>query len=115
SMGAILFAFAFLFLAGATPVTVAIFAVIFGMGDGLRAIIRGTLPLALFGSKNYGARLGWVSFIRMGVNASAPFAFAALIEGYGPWVSFAVMAGCVGTGLAALAMIPRPIPTPSAP
>ena len=103
----VLFAFLSLWALGVTPVTASIFAILFGMGDGLRAIVRGTLPLALFGPEGYGARLGWVSLIRMGANASAPFAFAAVIEAYGGGVAFALMAVCTATGLAALAGIPR--------
>lgn len=100
-------AFAVLFGLGASATSAMVFALLFGAGDGLRAIVRGTLPLALFGTKNYGARLGWISFIRMGVNASAPFVFATLMTAFGGWAAFAGMAACVALGLACLLMIPR--------
>jgi len=57
-------------------------AALYGMGDGIKTIARGTLPLALFGAKGYGARLGWISFVEMGINASAPFAFAWATQAY---------------------------------
>lgn len=70
-------------------------AAIYGMGDGIKTIARGTLPLALFGHKGYGARLGWIASISMATNATAPFVFAWLTQVLGGWWSFAVMALCV--------------------
>jgi hypothetical protein len=58
------------------------------MGDGIKTITMGTLPLALFGPEGFGARLGWIAFIRMSVNSSSPFLFAWITEAYGGWTSF---------------------------
>lgn len=55
------------------------FAVLFGFGSGLSSIIAGTLPLALFGSDNYGQRQGWLGAARQVVSAVAPFALALLL------------------------------------
>ena len=78
------------------------------MGDGIKTIARGTLPLALFGQKGYGARLGWISFALMGANASAPFAFAWLTQAFGGWWSFAVMAVLLVSSIVAYLWIPDP-------
>ena len=94
--------------AGFTFVGIVVAAAIYGMGDGIKTIARGTLPLALFGEKGYGARLGWISFVQMAVNASAPFAFAFLTEAYGGWWSFAIMSLCVIAALLTYALIPDP-------
>lgn len=83
-------------------------AALYGMGDGIKTIARGTLPLALFGRKGYGARLGWISFVQMGVNASAPFAFALMTQNYGGWVSFAAMAVVLSIALLFFFLIPDP-------
>jgi MFS family permease len=55
-----------------------LFAVLFGVGQGLASIVRGTVPLALFGRAGYGARLGRLAMLRTLASAGAPFAFAAL-------------------------------------
>jgi len=55
-----------------------LFAVLFGVGQGLASIVRGTVPLTLFGRAGYGARLGRLAMLRTLASAGAPFAFAAL-------------------------------------
>jgi MFS family permease len=60
-----------------------------GMSSGLKSIVQGTLPLALFGSRGYGARLGFMASFRYVAAAAAPFGFS--------WVSsqFGVQVACV--------------------
>jgi MFS family permease len=55
-----------------------LFAGLFGVGQGLASIVRGTVPLTLFGRAGYGARLGRLAMLRTVASAGAPFAFAAL-------------------------------------
>lgn len=93
---------------GFTVVGVVIAAALYGMGDGIKTIAGGTLPLALFGAKGYGKRLGWISFVQMGVNATAPFTFALITETYGGWYSFAAMACCLLVAFATYTQIPDP-------
>ncbi len=83
-------------------------AALYGMGDGIKTIARGTLPLALFGAKGYGARLGWISFVQMGVNASAPFVFAWITQSFGGWWSFAAMTTVLTLAIATFFLIPDP-------
>jgi len=83
-------------------------AALYGMGDGIKTIARGTLPLALFGAKGYGARLGWISFVQMGVNASAPFVFAWTTQTFGGWYSFLAMSLCLSIAIATYVLIPDP-------
>ena len=52
------------------------FAVIFGAGQGLASIVRGAVPLALFGAQGIGRRLGHLAALRNLTAAAAPFAFA---------------------------------------
>ncbi len=108
SLSLMLGGFAVLLILGVTVPGVLLAAAIYGMGDGIKTIARGTLPLALFGPRGYGARLGWISFVRMGLNASAPFAFAWLTQTFNGWTSFAAMAGCMCAALLAFAFIPDP-------
>jgi len=56
------------------------FAVFFGMGNGILTIARGTLPLAIFGPKDYGYRLGLIGAPARMAQAAAPLAFGLLID-----------------------------------
>jgi predicted MFS family arabinose efflux permease len=71
------------------------FAVMFGLGSGLNSIVRGTLPLVLFGAKTYGAVLGKMAFARLILNASAPFVFAWLLDHFDPAFALVSM-GLIG-------------------
>lgn len=59
------------------------FAVLLGVNAGLSSIVRGTVPLALFGAAGYGARLGQLAAIRTVLGAGAPFLFAISTEALG--------------------------------
>lgn len=76
------------------------FAVMFGLGSGLNSIVRGTLPLVLFGAKTYGAVLGKMAFARLMLNAAAPFAFAWMLDQFDPSVALVGMGviGAIGIG-----------------
>jgi len=80
----------------------AAFAVIFGAGQGLSSIVRGSVPLVLFGAAGIGARLGRLAALRTTMGAAAPFlfalAFAQIGAGATLWISVALGA----VGLAAL-------------
>lgn len=78
-----------------------VFAVVFGMGNGLLSIVTGTLPLALFGSEGYGKLQGKMMAARLIVSASAPFLMALAME----WLGITLSLGAiVGLGLLALAL-----------
>lgn len=79
--------------------TGAVFAVLFGLGAGLSSIVRGSVPLALFGAAGYGARLGKLALIRTVLGAGAPFLFSAAMEGFGPRVA---LLAALGAGIASL-------------
>ncbi len=60
-----------------------LFIVLFGFGSGLKSIVQGSLPLALFGSAAYGARLGVMASARQILASLAPFALAYAVEAVG--------------------------------
>ena len=72
-------------------------AAVYGLGGGIKTIMRGTLSLALFGHKGFGTRLGWIGSISMPVNATTPFVFTWFTQMSGGWWSFAIMALCVAS------------------
>jgi hypothetical protein len=57
-----------------------LFAIFFGLGNGILTIARGTLPLAIFGPKDYGYRLGLVGAPARMAQAAAPLLFGLLID-----------------------------------
>src|ERR1700736_2162906 len=59
------------------------FSIFFGLGNGILTIARGTLPLAIFGPKNYGYRLGLVGAPARMAQALAPLVFGLLIDAMG--------------------------------
>jgi MFS family permease len=80
------------------------FAFLYGAGNGILTITRGTLPLVLFDHRTYGAFVGKLLVPSFLLSAIAPFAYAALIEAFGVnaglWLSIALaattLAGAVG-------------------
>lgn len=64
--------------------TAAIFVILYGIGNGILTIARGTVPLALFGVADYGMRTGLLAIpIRLS-QALAPFLFGLLLDHKGP-------------------------------
>jgi predicted MFS family arabinose efflux permease len=60
-----------------------VFAIFHGAGNGILTIARGTLPLAIFGPKDYGYRLGIIGAPARMAQAAAPLAFGLLIDTMG--------------------------------
>lgn len=72
--------FLFLLPFGLTVTTTALFCICLGLGHGLFAVARNTLPLILFGAKEYGYYMGLLMVPQNIVNAAAPIIFAAAIS-----------------------------------
>lgn len=72
-----------LLVGGMTATLAGLFAIAYGISMGLGSIVRGTVPLQLFGPAGYGAMLGKLSAPGLVVKAAAPLAFAMLIERVG--------------------------------
>ncbi len=83
------------------------FALLFGFGSGLSSIVRGTVPLALFGSRGYGERLGKLTAVRLVVTSVAPFIFAWVMQHYGAANALWSMAFIGLLAVAAFAMLMR--------
>jgi MFS family permease len=64
--------------AGAVP-----FAILYGAGNGLLTIARGTVPLAIFGPHAYGERSGLVGAPARAAQAVAPLTFGLLLDATG--------------------------------
>jgi MFS family permease len=95
-----------------------VFVVFVGMASGLKSIVQGSLPLALFGAANYGARLGRIASARYILAALAPFIFAVLQDHMTATAAAWIFAGIglVGVGcFVEVARILRNAPRPPSP
>ncbi|MFP3671072.1 hypothetical protein SB717_38980, partial [Priestia sp. SIMBA_032] len=57
--------------------------ILFGIGNGLRSVLRGTLPLSIFGRENYAIIIGRLGRMPMLAQAFAPFIGGLLIQHFG--------------------------------
>lgn len=98
-----------LILIGTAPMVAgaAIFAILLGFGSGLKSIVQGTLPLALFGSASYGERLGRMALPRQFLAALAPFAFAITNDHFGATTALLLFVIVAAFGLAAFVEVAR--------
>ena len=67
---------------GSMPLVVA-FTLLMGASQGVITIVRGAVPLALFGAKGYGAVLGVIATPVLVVNAASPTVFAWVVDRWG--------------------------------
>ncbi len=61
----------------------AVFVLLHGAGNGINTIVRGTLPLAVFGAAGYGARQGLIVAPARFLGAIAPALFGFVVAGFG--------------------------------
>jgi MFS family permease len=70
------------------------FTLLLGASQGVITIVRGAVPLALFGAKGYGAVLGVIATPILVVNAFSPAVFALLVDQFGWQASLYALLGC---------------------
>ena len=91
------------------PVGALPFVLLHGLGNGLLTIVRGTLPLALFGAQGYGARQGWIALPGRLLGALSPWLLGLVLDRFGVatlWLTSAVALAALGTLL--LMHLPAP-------
>jgi hypothetical protein len=114
ALGVLLIAFAGLALLGVSPVTAAVFALMFGGANGLVTISRGAVPLALFGAAGYGHLLGRLAGPFLLMQAAAPLLMALVIERASDAAAMALTAGFAVVALVCFVAIRKPAaPTPT--
>jgi hypothetical protein len=67
---------------GSLPLVVT-FTLLMGASQGVITIVRGAVPLALFGARGYGAVLGVIATPILVVNAASPTVFAWIVDRWG--------------------------------
>jgi hypothetical protein len=91
-----------LLLAGRRSLSLVVaFTLIMGASQGVLTIVRGAVPLALFGARGYGAVLGVIATPVLVVNAASPTVFAWIVERWG-WRTgrVSLLIGCSAAWLA---------------
>jgi MFS transporter len=85
---------------GSLPLVLA-FTLLMGASQGVITIVRGAVPLALFGARGYGTVLGLIATPVLVVNAAAPTVFAWIVDRWG-WAPGRVtlLVGCSAAWLA---------------
>jgi hypothetical protein len=85
---------------GSLPLVVA-FTLLMGASQGVITIVRGAVPLALFGARGYGGVLGLIATPVLVVNAAAPTVFASIVDRWG-WGTgrVSLLVGCSAAWLA---------------
>ena len=90
------------------PPAAAAFAVLYGAGNGLLTIARGTVPLAVFGPDGYGERTGLLGAPARAAQAFAPLLFGLLLDAMGASVVYVSAALCLAALAALFCLHARP-------
>lgn len=98
---------ALLLLGGGRFEAVLAFTLLMGMSQGVVTIVRGAVPLALFGTKGYGAVLGLIATPVLVVNALSPTVFAVLIDRWGWRTAEIVLLVCGALACFAMELMSR--------
>ncbi|MFV0298417.1 MAG: hypothetical protein ACK5JT_20135, partial [Hyphomicrobiaceae bacterium] len=92
---------------GISVPTAIAFCIALGIGHGLFAIARNTLPLALFGATQYGTWVGLLAVPQNIVNALAPVVFAAMVARLGAQWALSMGAAAAWIGLVSVYFLVR--------
>jgi MFS family permease len=89
------------------PVTAAVAIVLYGSGSGIRSIVRGTVPLALFGPEGYAILMGRLGLPTLLATAVSPSIGAFLLDRFGTQATLAILCGAAVVNIAlALLLVP---------
>lgn len=91
AMGGMPLAFLALFLFGATSAGLILFSALYGVANGLVTIVRGGVPLVLFGRHGYARVLASIATPGLIVTATAPTAYALVLDTIGPAAGFVLL------------------------
>lgn len=86
--------------------------ILFGMGNGLKAILRGTLPLSIFGQKDYAALIGKLGRWPLIAQAVTPFIGGILIQQFNMYTFLFICCLLAATNIV-LCLVLRKMVTPS--
>lgn len=87
-----------------------LFVVLYGLSNGLVTIVKGQIPLTLFGHAGYGQVLGTLSAPSLILNALAPTLFGVIIDRFGAHNAMALCFAVSLISLAAMVVLARKHP-----
>ena len=108
AVGLLVCAFALLTLLGVSVPVAAAFALMFGAANGLITIVRGALPLALFGADGYGRTIGRISGFYLVMQSAAPLMMAFVAERASDTAALVFATGFAVVALACFLAVKRP-------
>ena len=97
AIGVLPVSFALLLGAHGSLYVIVAFTLLMGASQGVITIVRGAVPLALFGSNGYGAVLGMIATPILIVNAVSPTIFAMIVDRWG-WQVAQIVLVAISTG-----------------
>ena len=103
--GTLPIAFLLGFAGGTVPAAAVAFSLLYGAGNGVATITRGTLPLVLFDHRMYGAVVGRLLMPSFVLSAAAPLVYAQVLERWGAQAALGLSVVVGITALAASVML----------
>ncbi|HET9403551.1 MAG TPA: MFS transporter [Burkholderiales bacterium] len=107
AIGALPVSFFLLFFSGGQLAAIVAFTLLMGASQGVITIVRGAVPLALFGPVGYGAMLGVLAAPVLVVNAAAPTLFALIVDQWGWPAGQAVLVAVSAASWGAIELMSR--------
>ncbi|MEW6687939.1 MAG: MFS transporter [Pseudomonadota bacterium] len=105
AVGLLPLSFLLLVAAGGSFALVLAFTLLMGASQGVITIVRGALPLALFGATGYATVLGLIATPVLIVNAAAPTLFSMIVEQWGWRAAEIALVACAGAAWLALELM----------
>jgi len=99
-----------LLVGGSLPVLAGLSVIAYGVSMGLGSIVRGTVPLQLFGPVGFGAMMGKLSAPGLAIKAAAPLVVAVTLERAGVTVTALLFVVFSGVAAGALFLLARSRP-----
>jgi predicted MFS family arabinose efflux permease len=107
AIGALPLSFLLLLFAGANVQVILAFTLLMGASQGVITIVRGAVPLALFGANGYGAVLGFIATPILVVNAVSPSLFALVVDRWGWQPAQIALLACASASCLAMELMSR--------
>jgi hypothetical protein len=107
AIGVLPASFLLLLFAGANVQVILAFTLLMGASQGVITIVRGAVPLALFGANGYGAVLGLIATPILVVNAVSPSLFALVVDHWGWQVAQIALLACASASCLAMELMSR--------
>jgi hypothetical protein len=107
AIGILPISFVLLLASGGNVAAIVAFTLLMGASQGVITIVRGAVPLALFGRAGYGTALGLLATPVLLVNAASPTVFALIIERWGWLAGQVVLVAASAASCAAMEVMSR--------